>query len=35
MLNWITWIEEFWYLNVCGQKLYLYKTKVFELELFD
>ena len=28
-------IEEFWHLTVCNQKLYIYYTKLFELELFD
>ena len=28
-------MELFWHLNVCKQKLYLYQTKLYELELFD
>ena len=28
-------MEQFWHLTVCGQKLYLYETELFELELFD
>ena len=35
MLNWILKIELFWHLSVCAQKLYIYKTELFELELFD
>ena len=26
-------IELFWYLTLCKQNLYLYKTKLFEIEL--
>ena len=28
-------IELFWHLTVCKQKLYSYKTELFELQLFD
>ena len=28
-------IELFWHLTVCKQNLYLYWTKLFELERFD
>ena len=28
-------MELFWHLSVCKQNLYLYKTELFELELFD
>ena len=34
-LNWIVRNRTFWHLSVCKQKRYLYKTEVFELELFD
>ena len=28
-------IEPFWHLTLCKQNLYLYKTELFELQLFD
>ena len=28
-------LELFWYLTQCRQNLYLYKTEMVELELFD
>ena len=28
-------MELFWHLTLCKQKLYLYQTELFELELFD
>ena len=27
-------IEQFWHLTKCKQKLYLYETELFEIELF-
>ena len=28
-------IELLWHLTVCGQKLYLYKTELFDIEQID
>ena len=34
-LIWNVNVKQFWHLTVCKQNLYLYKTKLAELEQFD